>query len=44
MPPPKLEAKAVSLGYTTMLAEDDKPSRHTPIRVQLGAWNLPTRQ
>jgi type VI secretion system protein ImpH len=43
MPSPVLEAKAVSLGYTTMLAMDDTPSRNTPIRVQLGTWNLPTR-
>ena len=44
MPSPVLEAKAVSLGYTTMLAKDDSPSGDMPIRVQLGTWNLPTRQ
>ncbi|QAU25403.1 type VI secretion system baseplate subunit TssG [Dyella sp. M7H15-1] len=43
MPAPVLEPNTVSLGYTTLLAHDDAPSRDTPIRVQLGAWNVPSR-
>ncbi|HET7329364.1 type VI secretion system baseplate subunit TssG [Dyella sp.] len=43
MPAPVLEPNTVSLGYTTLLARDDTSSHHAPIRVQLGAWNVPSR-
>jgi type VI secretion system protein ImpH len=43
MPAPVLEPNTTSLGYTTMLAQDEKPSRYAPIRVQLGTWNIPSR-
>ena len=43
MPAPVLESNTVSLGYTTLLAYDDTPSRDMTIRIQLGAWNVPSR-
>lgn len=45
MPAPVLEPNAVSLGYTTLLPRDDKPSasHDALIRIQLGTWNRPSR-
>ncbi|WP_200873878.1 hypothetical protein [Dyella japonica] len=44
MPAPILDERASSLGYTSLLPSAPAQPARGPIRIRLGAWNLPSWQ